>query len=57
MKKFLQVGKAMPPGGNKTIGLRKNPIVGPPSLTEAGIDKNLANDVRAAGGPHFFRPL
>jgi len=29
-EKFLQAGKAKPPGGNKAIGLRKNPIVARP---------------------------
>ena len=37
-----------PAGRPKQIGLESNPIIRPPTLAEAGIDKNLAHRARAA---------
>jgi hypothetical protein len=34
------------PAGRPKIGLSENPISKPPTLAEAGIDKNLANKAR-----------
>lgn len=50
-------GHMAPAGRPKEIGFEENPIIKPPTLAEAGIDKNLADRARkfAANFPQESR--